>query len=339
MLRYTLDLKTIFIAHAEANHGFACRLTEFLEFGCNVNCYKDEGLIASGEDIIGKVEEGITADAVVLLLSDASWPVRMPRERWEPVLFEKTREAGVELLTVLLGECPFPALLRRRNFFDATTNPNMAMRLLKRWVWQAERGMSHSLMPTVSSDLEELYYGLADRSGRMEASGADATRFSKEAAQEFEAVFWIPCHRRSLAQVAGELGTQLGVTLDGTVEQNCSKIRELLSQRRCLLVLDAPEQEYLPELIPSGRSSTLVVWEPVSVLDTPNSLWYARKLVGSRRYAEAYELLQELLSSDISPEQCARELISICEHWDRVEEAESLRACCGPAPAVQLSLF
>ena len=293
----------------------------------------------AGQDLIAKAEEGLAGDVLILLLSQASWPERVPRERWEPVLFEQARGAAVELATILLGECPFPPLLRRRNFFDATTHELVAMRLMKRWLWQLDHGATHSLHSTFSDDLEDLYSALADQAGTFRTSGADAARFAKEATQEFEAVLWVPCHNRSLAQAAGDLGSQLRLTLEDTLDQNCRRIHDLLASRRCLLILDSPTSEMAGELIPLGRTSTLVTLDPVSVVETPQSLAYARKLIASGRYAEAYELLYHLLDDDISPADCARELSWICEHWNRVEESESLRFHHRLPPTEQLSLF
>jgi hypothetical protein len=333
------SLKTILLAHAAPDHTFAARLSQFLEFGCNVTCPPGDGLIPEGKDLIATAEEGLAGDVLVLLLSAASWPTRWPRERWEPVLFDATRDARVELVSVLLNECPFPPLLRRRNFFDATADPLAAMRLLKRWIWQHEQGAAHSLHSTLSPDLEDLYAALADEAGTRKASGQDATRFVKEASQEFEAVLWIACHRRTLAQTAGELGAQLGLMLPGTVEENCRRIHDLLAARRCLLILDAPSPELAAELIPRGRTSTLVTRDVVNAVETPQTLAYARKLTASQRYAEAYELLYSLLEADISSADCARELSWICESWNRTAESEDLRFHYKLPPVEQLSLF
>lgn len=330
-----MSLRTVFLAHAEADHDFARRLTDFLEFGCDVTCDTEGGVIRSGEDLISKAEEGIGADVLVLLLSEASTTIRWQRERWEPVLFDQTRDANTELATVLLGECSFPALLRRRNFFDASTDRLAAMRLLKRWLC----GTGDSPSPVFSADIEDLYAGLSDKAGTLEASGAAASRFAREAGQDFEAVLWIPCHGRSLAQIAGELAGQLGLTLTGVAEENCRKMQDFLSGRRCLLVLDAPAPEFVTALVPQGRTSVLVTMEPVLAVETPGSIDYARTLVRSERYAEAYELLYRLLDSGVATETCARELTWICEHWDRVEEANSLRYHYGPRPYEQLVLF
>lgn len=312
-----------------------------MEFGCNLTCYVDDGLIGEGQGLIAKAEEGLCADVLLLLLSPESTPTRWVRERWEPVLFDQATESKVEVVTVLLRECSFPTLLRRRNFIDASKNRLTAHRLLKRWFWLREREGDRSEPPRseFSADLENLYLTLADRAGLLHVPGADAVRFATEASEEFEAVLWIPCQGRTLAQAAGELAHQLHLTLDGQVNENCIRIRDVLATHRCLLVLDAPGSEISQELTPDGRTSTLITRDAVRVLDTPETPKYARSLIADRRYAEAYELLYRLLDAVIDPDSCARELTWICEHWDRVEEANALRLNYGPARVEQLMLF
>jgi hypothetical protein len=184
-----------------------------------------------------------------------------------------------------------------------------------------------------------LYARIADEVGVMHVSGELASRFAREAANEFEAVLWVPAHRRSLAEVAGEIGEQLAITLEGTAEQNCARIREFLFDRRCLLVLDGPDAEHAAAVTPRGRTSTLVTQGPVVIAERPQTFERARGLISSYRYAEAYELLHRLLDAEISPQACARELTWICEHWGRVDEANSLRFYYGPEPSMQLDLF
>lgn len=332
-------MKTVFLAHARADRDAAKQLAEFLEFGCDLACYVDDGLIGEEQDLISIAEEGLSADVLVLLLSPASSPARWVRERWEPVLFDQAKSGGVEVVTVLLHECSFPPLLRRRNFIDGTTSRLTAQRLLKRWFWQQEREPGTRPGTELSSDLENLYSTLADRGGAAFASGADASRFAREAARDFEAVLWVPCHGRTLAQAAGELGHQLGLTLDGQAKENCGRIRELLAARRCLVVLDDPSREISAELTAGGRTSTAVTLDAVTIFETPQTPAYARSLVAARRYAEAYELLYRLLDAVVEPDACARELTWICEHWDRVEEANVLRFNYGSIGGEQLSLF
>ena len=333
-----MTVKTTFIAHAEQDRDFAARLADFLEQGCNILCSPEEGTVRPGESLVDKAEFGLSADIIVLLLSEHSWPRRLSRETWERVLFDEAADAKVEVTALLLGECPYPPLLRRRGFFDATSDRQTAMRLLKRWIWQWEKGATHSLNTSFSPELEDLYQ-LADRSGTLCADGAPAARFAREASQDFEEVLWVPCHGRSLAQVAGDLGSQLDLVLDGDLADNCRRICELLEEHRCLLVLDAPRDEHLRDLAPSRRTSVLITRQPVKTVETPHTLVYARKLIEKRRYAEAYELLHSLLDSDTSPSDCARELTWICEHWNRGDESESLRSYYRLPPEEQLALF
>jgi hypothetical protein len=332
-------LVTAFCAHARADHELASELARFLELGCNVTCYVDEGLIADGQDLISKAAEGLCADVLLLLLSPVSSPLRWPRERWEPVFFDQAKEGNVEVVTVLLEECLFPPLLRRRNFVDATRLGLSARRLVKRWFWRREREQPGPPSLECSPELESLYSAAADQPGVVHASGADTVRFVREAADEFAAVVWAPCHGRTLAQAAGELGHQLGLILDGPVTETCRRIREVLSQQRCLVVLDAAPEGIAAELTAGGRTSTVITPDAVRNLKTPETPAYARSLISARRFAEAYELLYRLLDAVVDPENCARELTWICEDWGRVAEANALRLNYGPPGMEQLTLF
>jgi hypothetical protein len=330
---------TAFLAHARPDYNFASQLAGFLEFGCNVTCYVDDGQIGENQNLISKAEEGLSADVLLLLLSPSSCPARWVREHWEPVLFDQAKQGGVEVVTMLLRECTFPPLLRRRNFIDATSNWLTAQRLLKRWFRLRERASGAPPSREFSGDLEDLYLTLADRAGALHVGGAVASRFALEAEDEFEAVLWVPCQGRTLAQASGELGHQLGLRLDGPPEENCERIRELLSARRCLVVLDAPSPEISQELIVGGRTSTAIARETMKTLETPETLTYARRLIAEWRYAEAYELLYRLLDAVVDPDNCARELTWICEHWGRVNEANVLRFNYRSERAQQLLLF
>ena len=332
-------MATAFIAHAQSDHDFASQLAGFLEFGGNLTCYIDDGQIGENQNLISKAEEGLCADVLLLLLSPSSCPERWVREHWEPVLFDQAKQDGVEVVTMLLRECSFPPLLRRRNFIDATSNGLTAQRLLKRWFRLRERASGAPPSREFSGDLDDLYLTLADRAGSLNVGGAAASRFASEAEEEFEAVLWVPCQGRTLAQASGELGHQLGLRLDGPAKENCGRIRELLATRRCLVVLDSPSPEISLELIAGGRTSTAITRDTVKILETPETLTYARRLIAEWRYAEAYELLYRLLDAVVDPDNCARELTWICEHWDRVNEANVLRFNSRSERAEQLLLF
>src|SRR5580698_2553862 len=95
--------------------------------------------------------------------------------------------------------------------------------------------------------------------------------FALEASAEFECVVWIPCHGRTLAECTGELGAELGLTMDETEKQNRRRVLDALQERRCLVILDAPSDEARAALEVGGRSSMLVTTEPLEVRETPRT--------------------------------------------------------------------
>jgi hypothetical protein len=330
-------MPSVFLAHAPADGPFAQELVNFLETGCDSVSFTPDTAIQPGFDLVSTAETGLLADVLVLLLSPASNPSRWVRKRWEPVLFPPASGTAARIAIVLLEECAFPPLLRRGlKFFDASGERLAAMRRMKRWLWGVQSGTT-AAMP-FSPDLENLYRDLADRPGTCTASGAMAARFAQQAEGDFAAVLWIPAHGRTFARIAGELGSQLELTLDGPLQENCERIRGVLSNRRCLLILDAPEVA-VDDILPSGRSSVLFTSEPVRVVEDEWSHAAGRSLVHQGRLAEAYEVFYRLFNSGVEQESCARELVRICEHWDRLEEASGLRAHFRLPPEVQLRLF
>jgi len=240
------------------------------------------------------------------------------------------------LACVLLNSCPFPELLRRRSLFDAQSGN--AERGLKRWLWRQLREPVDAARFEWSADLEPLYASLADRPGVKEASAESAQRFAREAAGEFERVHWIPCRGRSLTECAGELGTKLGLIMDGREADNARRITETMAARRCLVVLDGAAEPIRAALGVGSRCSILMTTEPLQIRETPHTFDYALELVRSQRLAEAYDLLQMLMEETVDPGACARELAWICEHWGRTAEAERWRRF-DPMPVRQMGLF
>ena len=150
---------------------------------------------------------------------------------------------------LLLSECRFPNVLRREAFFRDR-------RALKRWIRTGERS-AHCPPPR----LETLTVALADRPGVM--TSALAAEFVEHCAADFDAVFWLRCGDRTLAQLAGDLGWQLGLRLDSEPLANAGRIRRFCYDRRFLVVLEDARTPEARELICDGRSSTLLTEAPV----------------------------------------------------------------------------
>jgi hypothetical protein len=105
---------------------------------------------------------------------------------------------------VLLGDCPFPKLLRRERFFDASRDELRAFRDIKRWLLRPNEIVGSK--PEVSPDLEELRRNLADRPGIAVDVPPDlCERFAAECGGEFEAVYRLDCSGLSRDGVLAEI--------------------------------------------------------------------------------------------------------------------------------------
>ena len=218
-------MTAVCLIHAPADRDFASGVCHFLEAGCDVVCYPDEG-----GNIIEQAERlGLSGDVLVVILSkgncSAGWP---DRARWESVLVRQAREGGVDVVFLQLDDCAFPSVFKKQfPFFDTRPSRSMGMRLLKRWLWQRQLGSGESAHAITSTDLEWVYDAVADRAGYLEVSGAVAKRFAAEASQEFAARRLgaravTGASRKSWATSASSCGCNCGV-LWRRIANACSK--------------------------------------------------------------------------------------------------------------------
>jgi hypothetical protein len=219
-------------------------------------------------------------------------------------------------------------------------------RELKRWI----RG--HEPVPSrPAADLEVLGIAVADRPGMEFAESAElAAAFAREFRHDFDAIVTLDCGRRSLAALAGDLGAQLGLSLEGPLAENLERLREFCEARRFLIVLEDVPELIPPELVFGGRCSTLAAPESrglplgeigeiqAAVADpaTPYTDLCAAARRGRRllrnagRIAELHELMQQWHSAAADEDdrnaldESAREQIWILETWGRAEEASVL---------------
>ena len=312
-------LPTLCLLHSSAEQQFVHELSSYLETGCDVICRIDDGILDDGESIVDRAESlGLGSDVLLVLLSQstvaAGWP---NRARWESILVSQAREQRVDIVYFQLEDCAFPSLLQRgATYFDARPNQLAAMRRLKRWLWR--RTLPNN---KISDGFEMLYATVADRVGSMSVSGETARAFVDEAAQEFAAVVWVPCHGRSTEQIVGHAGTELGMKLDGPLRENIAGLLRELELRRCLLILDGGTGEIFDV---RGRSSVLCTTDPVVILETVDSYKAARDLVLADRHAEALEILKRLLPQSGMDPLCRRELVAILRHWGEWEKANEM---------------
>jgi len=262
----------VFPCYCTPDRELVHELASFLERGAGVEVLLEEGEMPPGGDLIAKVEEGLSADVVLVLLSPEAVPPRWVLERWKSVFWEQAAEVGTTLATLLCRDSKFPDLLRRKNFFDLRQNRLAAFRAIKRWLMSLSPAPQkapfaparHPSFHGRDAELETLCKLLADTPGMavLEAgAGAGKTtlavEFARRHAEDFDAVFWLTCGARSAAALAGDLAAQLGVRLDRDLESNLNEVRRLSARHRCLLILDDAVTATAASLVPRGRTSVL----------------------------------------------------------------------------------
>ncbi len=331
---------SLFLCYAPQDSETARRIAAFIERGADVRVLLDGGEMQPGEDLAEKARQALGSQMTLVLFSRHSLPSRWPRAQWEGALVTEPAEAGVRIAFVRCDDCIPPRVL-------APMFESNALRAIKRWA----RG--HMPAPHAESardgDLEVLGIAIADRPGsETVADEAAARRFIRAFQHDFDAVLELECGARSLAALAGDLGAQLGLRLEGDAESNLERLRDFCAARRVLILLkDGDEAPF--EF--GGRASTLRFPGPVTepqdesirgiqrALRLRPSDWaeYCRLArVGRRltreagRIAECRELMAqwhaaaEARDDRKALDESARELVWILESWGRSDEAYRL---------------
>ncbi len=268
-----LDRLTVFFCHAPQDRSLAVELADFLERGCaGLETIVEEGEIRPGENLISKAADGFQADIVVVILSPDSVPAPWVREEWEPVLRPDPQQAGAGVAIVLHRDCRFPPLLGRSHFFNLTENRLDGFRSLKQWILHhrpiaSELFFAPSQHPRFEGrerECEILRSSLEDVPGLaaiVAPPGFGKTTLALEFAwrrrHDFDGIFWLHCGHLSAARLAGELASQVGLPLEGETRSNQKELRRVLSQRRCLVVLDDLMDEVLPPI--AGRKASILI--------------------------------------------------------------------------------
>jgi hypothetical protein len=261
---------TVFPCFAKEDRQIAAELSAFLERGASVQIFLEDGEIRPEETIVSKASEGLQAAVILLILSPDSAPARWVRRDWEPALLDQPRAEAVKVSTILARSCEFPPLLRRDAFFDLTQDRLGGFRQIKRWLLGLNPGRRELEFEPArqnhvngrDAEMESLRQELADAPGVAVLDGVGETplalEFARQSKRDFEGLVWLSCTDQTLASVAGDMASQLGMTLEGDVEENVRELGRFCAQRRLLIILDdAPEHS--ERLIPGGRSSTLLV--------------------------------------------------------------------------------
>jgi hypothetical protein len=347
--------RTLYPCYAPADRNKAKDLARFLEDGADVRVFLEEGEMRPGETLASKARDARTADTVLVLFSRDSWPSRWPRAEWEDAWVNEPAAEGIPIGFLRLDACSPPPVLQPR--FEWNLD---GRRRIKRWL----RGHGpESSRP--APEMELLGIAIADRPGfETVESTIDAREFAREFRLDFDAVLELEGGGRSLAALYGDLAAQLGLRLEGTVEETERRLREFCEPRRFLILLAgwADQQEH-PSF--GGRCSTLVATDSVApspgdeVRDMQRMFadaasWFercaqarlGRRLLHDRgRNAELFELMRqwhnfaELENDRRALDEAARELVWLFEGWGMDEDARLWERRRGAEYDDQMSLF
>jgi hypothetical protein len=209
-------------------------------------------------DFLDVVEQCLVQEFVIVLLSAKSVPSPWPRSLWEPVLLGAARESNTQLAYVMLGNCSFPTIMRRRNFFDLTQDANAGWRALRRWLIQRLDPERSGPALAMAEDRDESLLWLLDEPGlSRNVAPAAAAWMTRHHWPDFEGVYWIQCAHRTPAGVLGELAHEMGLRLPGTVESNWRHVRQRAAEYRALYIFQNLLEYDVPDL--GGKASILLL--------------------------------------------------------------------------------
>jgi hypothetical protein len=246
-------MPSLVFCYAPEDETAASELAHFLEANLAYRVSLEECRVRPDFDLIDAAERALSADAALILLSPASVPKTWKRERWEPVFFGNAEEFRTLIGFVLLRECKFPELFRRRHFFDLSRSFLQGSREVKHWLMRPEGIASHT------DDFPELRAGIADWPGVSLDIAPDLSRdFASACAGDFEGVYCVACHGRSAAGILGDIGYAAELRLPGNIEQNRYALVTACATHRWLFVFEGMSAEYRDLVNFGGKSSVIV---------------------------------------------------------------------------------
>jgi hypothetical protein len=307
-------MKSVALCYAPGDEAFARQLADSLESNLPFAVSLSDAVVGPERDLIEAAERALSAEAAIVLLSPFSVPGVLDLKSWQKVFLEQPKELLTHIGFVLLGDCPYPKLLRRERFFDASVDRLKALREIKRWLLRPNEKVP--VAGTCEPELEELRSRVADRPGLAEGLDAGrAVQFAAAHAEDFEAIYRVDCHARSRATILGEIGSAVGLRLAGRTEQNRELLSEWCEERRVLFVLAGVNAVDRDFVFPGGRASAIFTgalpncaasaageaaraFEGEVRSSGGNAIWFGWKAVNllkeALRLAEALEVLDAM---------------------------------------------
>lgn len=330
------------LCFAAADSALAQSLSDYLEL--NLDLKVELVAISAWLDLLESVETALPADRVIVALTAASLPERLPRERWDAL--NETRIAWV-----LVEDCPYPPLLTRRVFFDLRDKKQTGLRAIRYWL------MTGRVDRNPDVRFEQLLRDFVDRPAAIVLEDGAVLDIAN---RYFVVEARVDSRGRTPTSIVAELAEAFDLDRSVDLESLLAAVRRVCFDRRYLIIWKGPD----PALIePVGRSSIVRIpledepaviapeemkrvlidcqrgrSEPPRRADLDRTLSHvfadapwpvARELAqfafaylkAEYRLAEAYGLLEsmqkggEFYADDALLMECRRELAWIADQW------------------------
>lgn len=248
---YLLD---VFLCYSPADREVADRIQVRLIHGAEATVWLEPCGRGTGQTLAAAWDGGLSAAAIVLLLSPNSIPDRLPVEQWRPLLEHVDGNATPPVGVVLLEACPYPRLLERKRLFRWSGSGPGILRQIESWIVGLHDDGPPSFVPARlpwfearHSELTAMWEMLVDGPGAVLVLNPEprsgktslAQEFACAASGHFRDVVWIACGDRPADSIAWEL-------------------RRFAPQHRVLLVLDDLTEDLPLQPANDRRASVLV---------------------------------------------------------------------------------
>ncbi len=258
----------VFLCHSSSDRAVAQSIAACLEVGAEARVILDECSAPDGDTVANRWDAGVSAGAILLLLSADSVPPQPTRKNWEELLHHLELSGEPQVGFLRLEECRYPPMLERRRFFSWGDDLRGTLRAMQRWLLTLHPSPSGRLfvpaeLPNFSvrqEDLEPLWDALVDGSGSFRVGDSRLAQvFARNARTHFRDVLWVGCHSRHPISIVGELGVRLGLPMECNADEAARKVGSALDEHRVLVVLDGLEGKLRVPREEEGRSSVLLV--------------------------------------------------------------------------------
>jgi len=230
---------------------FAADLAQYLAF--HTSLQTELAVSKDPASFLDTIEQCLTSEIVIVLLSPSSVPHPWPRPDWERVLIQCVRESAAHVAFLNHQDCPFPPILKRRAFFTTPIE-------LRQWA-------IHTLNPDrrapalLTGEHDASLQPLIDHPGLItNVKPGAANSFVSNYWRLFQNVYRVECGSATRFCVLGELACAMNLRLPGTADQNWEALQTHARHERALYVFnDLPEE--FSELAGLGGKSSIIILE------------------------------------------------------------------------------